>query len=230
MKNSLVTLRRVGALTLALMASVATTHASPAELSHFVTPSYRGLADTEWAIWDNFTVANGAPGNLPDFAGSTGNGTITQNTTGAFLTSGGNIYSFSVPTAFTVADSTPFTLGTVTFQADTLGTLLDYNSVLLRYDNGGGLQTLATTRTELYNSALGGFGGSEVTSLWQWNVSALGINSFDIVFNASGSSMSFAAAALDTVSVTTVVPEPTVSGLLAGAGALMFIGRFRRKK
>lgn len=235
MKNYSVSLRRLCAVALIAGSSVVAGQAQ--ETAHFIAPSYRGLANTEWAGWDGFTKAYGAPGNAQHLAnagnvglGGIGGGILTQTgTSTAFLTGGGNIYSFSAATGFSLTDSTPYTLGTVTFQAATLGSLMDYDSMFLRYDNGGGLQSLATTRVELFNGAAGGMGGADVTSLWQWDVSALGINSFEIVFNASESSMSFAAASLDTAGITTAVPEPATGGFLAGAAALMFIGRMRRK-
>jgi len=218
------------ALTVALFATTGPVRAAEWSTANFVVPFYRGLSDTEWAGWDDFTIPVGSPGNAPDVAGSTGHGVITQTDSSAFVTSGGNIYSFAAPTHFNVADDTSYILGSVVFQARTLGTEMDYGSVRLQYDNGGGLQTLSATRLELDRTSLGGFGGSGVSSLWEWDVSALNIDDFSIVFDASGSSMSFAAATLDTASVE-VVPEPSTYALMAlGGFAMLLMQRHCRRK
>lgn len=235
MKNYSVSLHHLSALVL-LGGVWLATPAGAQDTAHLIAPAYRGLAGTEWAGWDIFTTPYGAPGNAQHLAnasnvgfGGIGSGVLTQTgTPAALLAGGGNIYSFSDPTAFSLTDATSYTLGLVTFQVSTLGSLLDYDSILLRYDNGNGWQSLATPRVELYNAELGGFGGSGVTSLWQWDVSALGINHYEIVFNAAEASMSLAAATLDTASITTV-PEPATGGLLVGAATLMLMGRMRRK-
>jgi hypothetical protein len=212
----------------AVLATVPRTHAAELPTANFTVPFFRGLSDTEWAGWDNFTDPVGTPGNAPDVAGSTGNGVITQSDPTAFLTGGANIYSFAAPTSFNVADNTPYTLGSVVFQARTLGTEMDYSSVLLQYDNGGGAQTLAATRIEL-DRALAGAGGSAVSSMWEWDVSSLNIDDFNIVFGASGSSMSFAAATLDTASFQ-VVPEPSTYALMVMGGLALFATQHYRRK
>lgn len=189
-----------------------------ADSSFFVAPSFRGLTGTEYSGWESFTSALNGP-NYPHLAGTTGNGFITQTTPGAFLTP--NIYSFSSTNTFTLTDSLPFNASTVVFQARNGGGTVpfDYSSVRLEYDNGSGPQSLFTSRTELNNT------GGGIASSWTWDVSALGINSYKIYFNASDLSLSLDAAALDVQ----MVPEPSVFGL-AGLG-MMMLGRgvFRRR-
>lgn len=181
-----------------------------ADSSFFVAPSFRGLVGTEYSGWENFTNALNAP-NYPHLPGSTGDAFIRQTTPGAFVTP--NIYSFSSTNTFVLTDATPFTLGTVNFQVrNGAGTVpFDYSSVRLEYDNGSGLQSLFTTRTE-WNNTSGG-----IASQWSWDVSSLGINNYKIYFNASDLSLSLDAAALDTQ----VVPEPA-TGALLGFGLMLF--------
>lgn len=173
------------------------------------------------SVYAEWNVINGYPADTtPDIAGS---GTLSETTGAAFLTSGGNIYSFSAPTAFTVA-----------LDGDTGGTW----DVYLRVAGlGTSLADLATlngqsaSRVVTYTSSLGGaFGGSEEESLWHWTLS--GSSDWLFGFNAVGSSLS-----LDQVAVYAVqqaaapVPEPSTSALLiAGLAALGGLMRRRAKQ
>lgn len=186
--------------TLVLLGVIAVTvTVSPANLlaatNGFVVPSFRGSANSESGYWEIFTDPYGAPGNLPDQPGATTDAVLTQSNTNAFLTGSGNIYNLST-SAFTLADATPFALGTVVLQARTVGSELDYNSVSLVYSNDGGAQTLAPLfRYELNRTAGQGF---SVSSLWQWDLTGLGVSNYSIAFNAAGPSLSFDSMTLDT--------------------------------
>jgi len=203
-----------------MLAITAVNLSAMANSSFFVAPAFRGQAGTEYSGWESFTNAYSGP-NFPSLAASTGDGFITQTTpgigafpNGPFIT-GGNIYSFATTNTFTLTDATAYTLGTVVFQLrNNDGTVpFNYSSVHLEYDNGGGPLSLFTTRTELNNS------GGGIASLWNWDVSALGINSYKIYFNASDISLSLDAVALDTQ----VVPEP--SALALSAFGLVLLGK-----
>ena len=191
-----------------------------ANSSFFVTPGFRGQAGTEYSGWESFTNAYSGP-NYPSIAGSTGDAFVTQTTpgTGPFpngpFISSGNIYSFATTNTFSLTDSTAFTLGTVVLQlrSNDGSAEFDYSSVRLDYNNGGGLQSLFAPRVELNNTAGG------VASMWSWDVSSLGINSYTIYFNASATSLSLDAAALDVQAV----PEP--SALALSAMGLMLFGK-----
>jgi hypothetical protein len=171
----------------------------------FVVPSFRGSANSEAGYWEVFSVPVGAPGNLPDQPGATTDAVLTQTNTSAFLTGSGNIYNLST-SSFTLVDATPFTLGTVVLQTRTIGSELDYNSVSLIYSNGSSTHSLPPLfRYELNRAAAQGY---SVSSLWQWNVSGLGITNYSISFNAAGPSMSFDSMTLDTASqFSKVFPE-----------------------
>lgn len=201
----------------------------------FYVHAFRGQSGTESALWTAFTDAEGLPGNAPNSVAFGGvvlaDAVVTQDVPGiAFVTGGGNIYSFAGATSFTLTDSTsyPAGIGPVVFQAETLGMEIDHSSVLLSFDLGSGPTSLAWSHTELFRGALGGFGGSDVVSKWEWDLTGLGVNGYSIGFVASGSSLSLDALALDTAANTAVVvPEPTQTGL-AAAGLVCGIVVLRR--
>lgn len=236
-------------VTLALFTAF-TTSAQEAPLGSFYTPAYRGQAGTESAFWTDasvaansgFTNANGinnaayaAPG------GSTlANASVTQTTPGAFIIPGqdatgnsGDIYSFSSINTFVLNYTGSSAVGNVVFQTETVGSELDYSSVLLNYTLAGGAQeSLSATANELYSGS-GAMGSSDVLTEWDWNLPTDDdITSFSIDFNGSGPSVGLENAMLDVspFNVATV-PEPS-SVALAGMGGmgLIFWGRrFRRQ-
>ncbi len=171
----------------------------------FVVPSFRGSANSEAGYWEVFSVPVGAPGNLPDQPGATTDAVLTQTNSSAFLTGSGNIYNLAT-SSFTLADSTPFTLGTVVLQTRTIGSEVDYNSISLTYSNGSGTHSLSPLfRYELNRAVSQGY---SVSSLWQWDLSGIGITNYSISFNAAGPSMSFDSMTLDTASqFTKAFPE-----------------------
>jgi len=187
------------------------------------TPNPWGSATlTDFAAWNVF---NGTTDNSPEVAGS-GAGTVKENTGMAFVTGGGNIYSFSAATNFTATLSSSSTgLFDVYLRVASLGT----GPVATALLNG-----VSATKTSTTVAALGGFGGDEIESFWKWsNVSASSLYTFQ--FGASGSSMSLDQLALATVNVTPVVavpvPEPeTYAMMLSGLGLMGFVARRRAKK
>lgn len=197
----------------------------------FITPAFRGTPDSESALWTTFTSAYAganAPNSVAPGGGVLANATITQTVPGiAFVTGGGNLYSFAGAMAFTLNYTAghPADIGLVMFQTETLGTELDYANVRLNYDLATGPVSLAAVRDELFRTPLGGFGGNAVGSKWEWDLTGLGIHDFSITFNALSSSLSLDAVALDTVAV----PEPAHAGLLA-AGLLTGLILFRRAR
>jgi hypothetical protein len=164
----------------------------------FVVPPFRGLPGSERGYWETFTVPVGAPGNLPDRPGATTGARLAQSDTNAFLTGSGNIYNLTGVSAFILADETPFVLGTVVIQKRTLGSEMDYASVTLTYTNGLGAQSLAPLpRVELNRGNQPGLGAT-VSSLWQWDLSGLGVTNYVITFAAAAPSLSFDSLTLDT--------------------------------
>lgn len=164
----------------------------------FLVPTFRGTANAQAGYWETFSTAVGAPGNAPDKAGATTGARLTQSDTNAFLTGSGNIYNLSGTSEFSLADQTPFALGTVVLQTRTLGTELDYASAELLYTDGSGTHIVAPLpRVELNRGSQPGLGAT-VSSLWQWNLTGLGVTAYTVRFRAAGASTSFDSLTLDT--------------------------------
>jgi MYXO-CTERM domain-containing protein len=210
----------------------------------FITADFRGQTNTNYGVWDVFTdvytpptdLAVSGEGNLADYAssGSFSGKLFQTGSSTAFPTSGGNIYSFSAATGFVVTDSNSYAAKTVLLNIRTLGTLPDYNSFFLVADFGSGLQSIAPTFTAALFDEANPAGGSTADWAAQWDLSTYGgALSYQIVFNASGSSMSLDMLSLETSggpsSSLLPVPEPH-SGLLALAslGGLVMLRRRKR--
>ena len=171
---------------------------------------------TAGALLAEWNVINSLSDSSPDIAGA---GTLTETTGAAFVTSGGNIYSFSGATSFTAALANVAAGNyTVYLRVATLGTSVQDTATL----NG-----VSAARTITYTEAItGGFGGGEEESLWVWT----GVNAttaLDFAFSAAGSSMSLDQVAL--YAVPAPVPEPASWALMAaGLGALGVMVRRRQ--
>lgn len=163
--------------------------------------------------------AAGFPANDPIYAPDnplafwdTKNPTITQSATSAFIIgpdSSGNIYSWQGKTSYVLKDSTadattPYNLGTVMFQFQTDGTLVDFSSIKLRYKDAGNV-TRELSATEYLREFLGSTSADPSAAnaftnrvSLQWNLTGLNISSYEIVWGSKSSSMSFQKAVLDT--------------------------------
>ena len=141
------------------------------------------------------------------------NPTITQNIPGIAFIIGpaitGNIYSFRGPTDFRLNDETPYDVGTVVFQFQTAGNLVDFGSIKLVYDDNGTEVVLDPDEyIREYQSDTSGFGGSGNRNALQWDLTGRNVDSYRVIWTASGSSMSLQEVSLDTsASYVPVVPE-----------------------
>jgi hypothetical protein len=197
-----------------------------------------GAVDSTWAQWDVFSTPSGT--NAPDEGKFPNTGAYLPTVqegggSGAFLTGGGNIYSFSSPTSFDVAvpnlAGKPASYVTrVVAQVHTLGSLLQQSTVQLTYNNGTPtVLTPASATLALDIPAAGGFGGAEQLWRYVWDVPYSGAN-YLVEFGASSSSMSLAGVRIDTFTQDGVVPEPATFGLLGVAvTALAGLGRRVRR-
>lgn len=156
--------------------------------------------------------ANSSPAN-PAAYWDARNPTITQvATSSAFIIgpgSSGNIYSFAAPLRFELQDTTPYALGTVLFQYQSDGTMADFSSIKLQYTDGSGatVQLAPDERLREYQSSGSSYGGFGNRTALEWDLTGLGITSYQIVLASSGPSMSFQMASLDTsATFTPVIP------------------------
>nr|WP_281721252.1 hypothetical protein [Nitrosomonas nitrosa] len=164
----------------------------------FIVPPFRASPESHFAKWEVFTKAVGAPGNLPEMSVGAGQAVITQVETNAILTGSGNIYNMVGASEFLVENATPFDMGTVVLQTRTIGSELDYGSVLLTLTNDSGVHVLPPLRrVELDRGSQPGL-GANVASLWQWDLSGKRATSYSIAFRAAGKSLSFDSLTLDT--------------------------------
>jgi len=175
---------------------------------NFLTPSNRGSVGTEFSEWDSFASAYLDP-NSPDVAAAASSPTLAQTLTDtAFLTGGMNIYSFSAATGYEISNDTSITIGTlgsVTLQLDTLGTLLDYSSIQLVYSGGTLAPTNLISESRLIS---GGYGGITNRVAVQWDLSGLNVSNYTITYQALGSSNSMNIAELDTATAySEIVPS-----------------------
>ncbi len=169
--------------------------AAQAGTQGFIVPEFRGRAGSQTGTWEIFTQAAGAPGNVADQPGVTTDAILTQLDAGAFLTGSGNIYNMEGTSRFEVTDTTAQPVGTVVLQVRTVGTELDYGTVRLVYTRAGETREVRPLfRQELSRTQGQGF---NVSSLWQWNLAGLGVETYVIRFEAAGHSLSLDSVSLD---------------------------------
>lgn len=185
--------------------SVATSAVWDADLA--VTGSDR------YAEWNFMSYPTDA---TPDIAGS---GSLRETTGTAFATSGGNIYSFSDATAFTVTLTGLDGAADVWLRVASVGTAPKAVATL----NG-----VSATSVLGFSVAAGGFGGDERELYWKWsNVAAAA--QYTLKFSAQESSMSLDQVAVYAAALPTApVPEPESWALmLAGMGLVATVARRR---
>ncbi len=169
-------------------------------------PDYAAPYGTYGPAPAGYTIPPNANPTNPSTCWDTRNATITQTgTSSAFIigpgvSGSGNIYSFAAPTSYVLNNTVSSALGTVCFQFQTDGTLLNFSSIQLQYTNGSGNVVSLAPQDILreYRTSGSSFGGIANRSAVQWNLTGLGITSYKIVYSAASSSNSFQLASLDT--------------------------------
>jgi hypothetical protein len=200
-----------------------------AQSERFVAPAFRGTPGSLYAGWDDFAGATAA--NAPDRPGSAATGfTFTQLDPSAFITSSGNLYSFSAPLSHEIDVSGLTAPATVVFQTRTLGAAISASTVLLEvYDGVSWTSLSAPTNELLHSETIGtGFGAAlDETRRWTWTLGSVTATGLRITFQADGTSQSFQAASLDLSPA--AIPEPSACAAFFGLAALAFcIVRHRR--
>jgi len=209
----------------------------------------RGDSNSTFSAWDtfeavlppNFVATNAGAGftdSTPD-AGLFGNASSISVGAGiGFPLSSGNAYSPFVPLGFSASVSSGTTGGAFTrivAQMETLGNILDDSSILLTLGNGTNLAPSLLLKTQgLPPNPNGGGAGTDYLALWDINGSA---DSYDLAFNAAGSSLSLSQFQLDSfvqssafsTPTVTAVPEPSSFALMA-VGAFGLVWRRKRQK
>lgn len=178
----------------------------------------------EWNAFNDNIPGGNIQDNTPDVS-HIGGGTYQLNeTTGsAFITSGGNIYSPSSPTAFTLtAGNLGSGTSNVFLRVATVGA---FDTTLNQSLTGFTLNGVSGAYSQLFNETItGGFGGNEVEGLVSW----LGVThtgSLNIAFHAIGSSVSLDQLSLD------VAPVPLPAAVyLMGSGLAGIAAMARRRQ
>jgi uncharacterized protein (TIGR03382 family) len=228
-------------------AAIAALSLSFATASHaaFTTPDAhgwsRGSARSVYAEWDVFTSPFG--GNTPDVGlhpSPLPTGWVTPDVSDAsgssFVTSGGNIYSFSAPLEITAVvpnfNAGPAWVTTILVQTRTQGSEINPNTVRI-----GSYKPVEVI--ELLRQPNGGMGGVLVETLWKFEIRG-NAASYAVEFAGAASSLSLDRIAIDTKygairptfqNGTTQLPAqpiPVPSSLaVVGAGAALV---FRRRR
>lgn len=176
----------------------------------FQVPDWRSSEGSTHAEWDVFTEPKFVA-NSPDVVSD--DATILCTTGSAFLTGGGNIYSFQAPTAFQLDDSVEGPVSNIFLQVQTLGSRMDLESARIIYkpDPEGAAVTIwpRLSVVACAEPLTGEFGGVGVIYNIQWDLRPAPITgSYSILFNAASSSMSLDKVSLDTSAEYTEIPEP----------------------
>ncbi|MDN5940533.1 MAG: VPLPA-CTERM sorting domain-containing protein [Nitrospira sp.] len=182
----------------------------------------------EWNIFNDDIPGGNIQDTSPEVSLFGGGAYQVAETTGAaFLTSGGNIYSPSAPTAF---NFTAGGLGAGTTDVYLrVGSLGNFDSTLMRSFTNFTLNGVAGTYQQLHNEVItGGFGGNEVEALVSW----LGVShsgSLSLAWNAVGSSVSLDQLSLD-VGTVAPVPLPAAAYLMvSGIAGIVALARRRQR-
>jgi len=186
----------------------------------------------EWNIFNDDGAAAGIQDSTPDVSliGS-GSYTVSETTGGAFLTSGGNIYSPAAATAFNfVADSLG---GNPTGTRDVylrLASVGSFDDTLQRSFTNFKLNGVDGVYSQLFKETItGGFGGEEVEGLVVWE-DAPNNQPLTFTWEAIGDSVSLDQLSLD-VGAVSAVPVPAAAYLMAsGLAGLAALVRRKQQK
>lgn len=190
--------------------------------AQFIIPEWRGSEETSHAEWDVFTVAKFAP-NKPDIVAD--DAILICTTSSAFMTSGGNIYSFQAAAFFQIDDFTGFPIRNVFLQMRTLGSGVDAAAARLIATGADGetVTHLPTRILVLSEEELGGErGGVGTVSTLQWDLQETPVSGiYTILFNATESSLSLDKVSLETSRNYLEVKRPKTLEVLPRGGEIV---------
>ena len=161
-------------------------------------PAFRGSAQSEFAAWESFASAFGAP-NAPDDPLSTAlDARVEQLVPGAIDPGSGNIYHPSAPPRFRLTDTVPGDLQEVVFQVSTWGAEIVYRDVTLNYVDAQG-QSRRLPPTTYEERARYPALGWNVESLYGWDLGAIAevVSAYSVDFYALTPHVSLDAVILD---------------------------------
>ena len=216
------TLAAVSALAFASVGSAGTWMAED-------VPTWRGDAGSDYYLWDDFTAANGYVDG-PNFPNNemfpSGNAMLFNFAEGAIVAGSGNLYAMSGALNIHTYAYADADVAAVTLNIASVGTLIDYNSMMLVWDDGtdgGESGMLFGSPSVNYSNAIPGMGDS-VNVSWSWDLSSIeaDIRSIGLMFASEGPHISLDMVGLDILTV----PAPAALALL-GVAAL---GSRRRRK
>lgn len=184
----------------------------------------------EWNVFNDDIPGGNIQDNTPEVSLFGGGSYLLEETTGgAFLTSGGNIYSPTVATAFNLTANNlggaPTDTRDVYLRVASVG---NFDTTLNRSFTNFKLNGIDGIYSQLFKETItGGFGGSEVEALVFWDDVP---NNQPLVFswNAVGSSVSLDQLSLD-VGPISAVPVPAAAYLM-GSGLVALAALVRRKQ
>ena len=187
-----------------------------ADLVNPFVPDWAGDATANTYQWDTFTNAFNAP-NVSDagFAGPQ----LFNFGPSAIISGSGNIYNPAGGLNIHVYGNGP--IGQAVLNFATMGTEFDYSNVRLFVSDGGDNSDYLFASGEERNREPGGFGGSNVTMAYSWDIDvSYGITEWGFFFGSDAAHSS-----LDAVSLAVnTVPAP---GALMALGCLGFARRRR---
>ena len=193
-------------------------------------PDWRGADGADYYHWDDFTAANGyveGPNMPNNEMFPSGNAMLFNFAEGAIVAGSGNLYAMGGPLnihtyAYTDADLTAGTLNVAS-----IGTLIDYSSMMLVWDDGidgGESGMLFGAASVNFSQAIPNMGDS-VNVSWNWDLSGIDadIRTVGLMFESEGPHISLDMVSLDLL---TTVPAP---GALALLGLAALSSRRRRE-
>ncbi|MEM8873867.1 MAG: PEP-CTERM sorting domain-containing protein [Planctomycetota bacterium] len=177
-----------------------------------------GFSTAFSAFVDPTTVANVPEALTNPFESASSFTDVNQINPGAFVTSGGNIYSPGTVNDFVVEVASPTLAGgstSVFIQIRTLGSPLDLASFEINGTDATALPGF--TYTELARVPLGGFGGEQVDHLVEFTAPGV-TGDYTLGFTAAATSLSLDILVVDSL---VAVPEPSMALGVASLGGLL---------